>query len=189
MIGGTYEYLMSSLPDLSFQNTDEAKRKVLGLLKKYAGNAAGQLSTVELLDSEAQKFLPTSTFNIFQKITLKNIHEEIFQNSKSRVLANFSTFRFELKKELKALRTSQSGSEKKTAKNNLEKIISDSTPLEKEIQIMQYQWQKLEDFSAGHFSDLEAVFTYKIKLLLLLRWWSFDAEKGFAKFTKMTVKN
>ncbi len=180
---------MSSLPNLSFQNSAEAKQKVLGLLEKYAGSAAEQLSAAEILDREVQNFLPTSLFNIFQKINLKNIHEEIFQKNKSNVLSNFSKFNFELKKELIARRTSKNGSKKKTAKNNLEKIIADGTPLEKEIQIMKYQWQKLEDFSAGHFSDLEAVFAYKIKLLILLRWWSFDAEKGFAKFTKMTVKD
>ena len=189
MIGGTYEYLMNSLPDLSFQNTDEEKRKVLSLLKKYAGSAADRLTPIEVLDSEAQKFLPTSIFNVFQKINLKNIHEKEFQKNKSKVLSAFSIFSFELKKEFRAWRKSQNGSEKKTAKKNIEKIIGDGTPLEKEIQIMKYQWGKLEDFSAGHFSDLEAVFSYKIKLLILLRWWSFDAEKGFEKFSEMTLKN
>ncbi|MEO1262455.1 MAG: DUF2764 family protein [Bacteroidota bacterium] len=187
MIGGTYEYLISSLPDLSFQNTEESKRKVIDLLKKYAGSPLEQLSAVEILDSEAQKFLPVSTFNIFQKINLKNIHEERFQKNKSKVLSNFSTFSFELKKELKTWRTSKNRSEKKAEKNNPGKIIMGGTPLEQEIQIMKYQWQKLEEFSAGHFSDLEAVFTYKIKLLILLRWWSFDSKKGYAKFSKMTM--
>jgi hypothetical protein len=189
MIGGTLEYLMSSLPDLSFQNSDEVRQRVTGLLKKYAGPGGEELSPAEILDGEAQKFLPASVFYIFQKIDLKNIHEAEFQKNNSKVLAAYSTFIFQLKKEIKTWRTSQNESDKKAAKNKLENIIGDGTPLEKEIQLMKYQWHKLEEFSAGHFADREALFAYKIKLLILLRWWSFDAEKGFKKFTKMTAKN
>lgn len=187
MIGGTFEYLMSSLPDLSFQNTEEAKSKVLGLLEKYAGSTAEQLSAAEILDIEAEKFLPASMFDIFQKISLKNIHEPAFQKSKIRVLSAFSKLSFELKKAIKARRTSRNESEKTTTKDDLENIIGDGTPLEKEIQIMKYQWDRLEDFSAGHFSDMEALFAYKIKLLILMRWWSFNKQKGLAKFTQLTT--
>ena len=189
MIGGTLEYLMSSLPNLSFQNTDEAKQRVLGLLQKYAGNAATELRPVEILDSEAEKFLPASAFYVFQKINLKSIHQEEFHKNKSKVLSAFSKFTFELKNEIRAWRKPQHENEKKLAKNNIEKIIGEGTPLEKEIQIMKYQWNKLEDLSAGHFADIEALFAYKIKLIILLRWWSFNMEKGFEKFTRMTTNN
>ena len=189
MIGGTYEYLVSSLPNLSFQNTDEAKQKVLALLQKYSGNAAEELNPLEILDSEAQKFLPLSTFGVFQKMDLKNIHEEEFQNSKIRLLSAFSKFTFELKNEINVWRTSQNENEKKSAKKNIEKIIGDGSPLENEIQFMKYQWGKLEELSAGHFSDLEAIFSYKIRLMILLRWWSFNTEKGFEKFNQMTTNN
>ena len=188
MIGGTFEYLMSSLPNLSFQNTDETKQRVLGLLQKYAGNVV-EINPAEILDSEAEKFLPPSLFYIFQKINLKNIHEEAFQKNRSKVLSAFSKFTFEFKKEIKARRTSQNINEKKTANSDIEKIIGDGTPLEKEIQIMKYQWGKLEEISVGHFADVEALFTYKIKLIILLRWWSFNKENGFEKFTQMATKN
>lgn len=190
MIGGTFEYLMSSLPNLSFQNTEEAKQRVLRVLQKYAGNASEGLSPADILDEEAQKFLPASAFSIFQKMNLKNIHEEAFQKNKSQVLSAFSKFTFELKKEIKARRTSQDGNDKKSTKNNrIEEIIGDGTPLEKEIRIMQYQWDTLEALSVGHFADMEAVFTYKIKLMILLRWWSFNEEKGFKNFIRMTTNN
>jgi hypothetical protein len=188
MIGGTFEYLMSSLPNLSFQNTEETKQGVLGLLQKYAGKAV-ELSPVEILDSEAEKFLPTSAFYIFQKVSLKNIHEREFREHNSKVLSAFSKFTFELKKETKVWRKSQQEKEGKTVKNKLEEIIGEGTPLEKEIQIMKYQWNELEELSAGHFADVEALFTYKIKLMILLRWWSFKMEKGFEKFTQITTNN
>ncbi len=188
MIGGTYEYLMSSLPDLQFQNTNEVKQEVTGLLQKYAGSVADQYDPVKILDIEAQKFLPVSRYRIFKKMNLKNIHNEDFQHIKSKVVSNFSRFSFELKTQLKAWRTAQNSDERKSVKNHLDHILSAGTPLEKEIQIMKYQWHKLEDLSAGHFSDVEALFTYKLKLLILLRWWSFDAQTGFEKFTRITTK-
>jgi hypothetical protein len=189
MIGGTLEYLVSSLPNLSFQNTEEARGRVLGLLQKYAGVAANELSPAEILDSEAQKFLPASTFYTFQKINLRNIHELEFQQSKSTVLATFSKFTFDLKKEITQLRISEKGNEKNSSKSRLEKLLGQGTPLEKEIQLMKYQWEKLEEFSIGHYADLEALITYKIKLMILLRWWSFHVEKGFDNFTRMITNN
>ena len=189
MIGGTFEYLMSSLPNLSFQNTEELKGRVISLLQKYAGVGANEKSMVEILDSEAEKFLPASTFCIFQKINLRNIHEKEFQQSKSTVLSTFSKFTFELKNEIKQMRISQKESDEKSSKSSLEKLIGQGTPLEKEVQIMKYQWEKLEDLSVGHFADLEELIAYKIKLMILTRWWSFQTEKGFENFTRMTTNN
>lgn len=189
MIGGTYEYLMSSLPHLSFQNTDESNQAILGLLTKYGGSKTETLDPIEVIDSEAQKFLPPHMFYFFQKMNLRNIHKIEFQNTKSEVLSAFSSSTFDLKTKMKAWRISENGEDEKVGKNDFQKIINHGTPLEKEIQILKYQWRKLEDISVGHFSNLEAVFEYKIKLLLLLRWWSFDAEKGFAKFTQMTLNS
>ena len=189
MIGGTFEYLMSSMPNLSFLNTEESRESILGLLLKYSGNTSEELSPAAILDNEAKKYLPASAFDIFQKFNLKNIHEEEFQKSKSRVLSAFSKFTFDLKNEIKQLRTNEKGNEKKTLQSSVVKLISEGTPLEKEIQIMKYQWSKLEELSVGHFSDMEALFSYKIKLIILLRWWSFNAEKGFENFIQTTTNN
>ena len=189
MIGGSFEYLVSSLPSLPFQNTEEVKSRVIGLLQKYAGTTDHQIGPVEILDSEVQKFLPVSTFLIFQSISLKNIHELQFQQSNNTVLSTFSKFNFELKEQIMRFRISEEGNEKGSTKSSIEKIIGEGTPLDKEIQIMKYQWDKLEELSVGHYANLEALITYKIKLIILLRWWSFDAEKGFETFNRMITNN
>lgn len=189
MIGGTLEYLVSSLPNLSFQNTDEAKNRVFGLLQKYSGLPANTISPIEILDSEAQKFLSASAFYIFQKTSLENIHALEFQQSKSMVLSTFSKFTFDLKKEIRQLRISQKEKEQKSSNSGLEKLIGHGTPLDKEIQIMKYQWDKLEELSVGYFADLDALIIYKIKLMILLRWWSFKFEKGFETFTQTTTNS
>ena len=189
MIGGTLEYLMSSLPNLSFRQTEETKGQVLSLLKKYAGNTAGTLSPLEILDSEAQKYLSASDFAIFQKISLNNIHEEAFRNHRSKVLTAFSNFIFELKDSLKKWRIAQKEGQKKAINHKFESITAEGTPLEKEIRMMKYQWDKLEELSIGHFADFDALVIYKMKLMILLRWWSFNVEKGMAHFTQITSNN
>lgn len=186
MIGGTLEYLVSSLPNLSFQNLDEKKYQVLGLLQKYGDNTTGKLSPIEILDNEARKYLPASKFAVFQKINLKNIHRAEFRNYKSKVLTTFSSFTFELKKSINEWRISQDEEKKKPEKSKIGSIVGEGTPLEKEIRIMEYQWDKLEELSVGHFSDFDALLIYKIKLMILLRWWSFNVEKGMDHFIRIT---
>ena len=189
MISGNLEYLVSSLPGLTFQNTAEKRERVFGLLHTYAGAAAKDLSLLEILDIEAQKFLSPSTFEVFEKINLRNIHEPEFQESKSIVLSSFSKFSHELKEDIRRWRISHNDHEEKSPKSKVGKIIGQGTPLEKEIQIMKYQWEKLEEISVGHFANAEALTTYKIKLMILLRWWSFHAEKGFENFVQMTANH
>lgn len=189
MITGNLEYLVSSLPTLSFQNSEEKKERVFMLLKNYAGVQGNDKSLPEILDNEAQKFLPASTYHLFQKMKLRNIHEEEFQQSNSQVLSTFSKFNFELKEKIKLWRISQANNEEKSFKSAIETIIGQGTPIEKEIQIMKYQWENLEEIAVGHYANPEALTTYKIKLLILLRWWSFHTEKGFENFKRMTAKH
>lgn len=188
MIGGTFEYLVSSLPRLSFDNSEEVKARVFNLLKKYAGDNSHKKGMAEILDGEVQKFLPSSTFSDFQKIDLRKIHEPEFQESKSIILSSFSKFMLDMKNEIRDLRISQKENDEK-ASSRIGKLIGEGTPLEKEVHLMKYQWEKLEELSVGHFANLEALVTYKIKLMILSRWWSFDLERGFDNYTRMTTNN
>lgn len=183
-MGGTYEYLMSSLPHLTFRNTAAAQQEVLGLLRKYAGALAEGQSAAILLDGEARKFLPPKAFALFQKVNLHELHEAAFQTGTSKVLAAFSRFTLELKNDMRSIRTGES---KTSEQQKIADILGTGTPLEKEVRLMQYQWQRLEDLAQGHYADLEAIFAYKIKLLLLERWWSFEAEQGWTRFSELTA--
>jgi hypothetical protein len=189
MIGGTLEYLMSSLPNLTFQNTEAAQRRVRGLLRKYAGDAAKKSSPVQLLDREARKFLPAAEFAVFQQINLNNIHEAAFQTKQNKVLRAYSAFALELKVALREWRKQAGASEKKAWKDLPARLIDADNPLEREVRLMQYQWNTLEELAIGHYADAEALFSYKIKLMILERWWSFDREKGFQRFLQMTTNN
>lgn len=186
MIGGTLEYLMSSLPHLTFHNTAEAQERVLGLLRSYGGPTTDTLSPTQILDEEAQKFLSPTAFSVFQRMNLKNIHQPEFREADIPLLAAYSAFSLEFKVAIREWRTPSNEGDHKAANEQLTALISTGNPLEKELRIMQHQWATLEALSAGHFADVTALFTYKIKLLILLRWWSFDREKGFQRFLKMT---
>ena len=186
MIGGTLEYLMSSLPHLTFRNTAEEQERVLGLLRSYGGSTAEKLSPIQLLDEEARKFLSPADFSVFQQMTLQNIHAAAFRDRQNAVLAAYSAFSLELKTALREWRLLPGESERKAANEKLATVLGTGNPLEREVRLMKYQWDTLEALSAGHFADVAALFSYKIKLMILLRWWSFDREQGFRQFLQMT---
>ncbi len=65
MITGDLEYVMSSLPYLSFQDTDEERSKVFSILKKYAAPSEAEKGIIVILEEEARKFLnPKAISNI-----------------------------------------------------------------------------------------------------------------------------
>jgi hypothetical protein len=181
MTGGTLEYTISSLPNLAFQNTTEFKEQLLSLFQKYSGGKGGAPGPIEVLDQEACKFLPPAKYDLFQKIELRNIHESTFRQSRSRVLSRFSAFNLELKQQLAKWRKGE-----KPEKSEIVHLAAEGNPLVKEIRIMQYQWQQLEELSIGHFADFDALIIYKLKLLILLRWWSFHTEQGLSVFKQLT---
>ena len=184
MIGSDLEYIMTSLPYLSFEKGEEKRQKVLSLLFDYAGVEPGQSSPLDILDQEASKFLPSEDFLLFQKVDLKNIHQAPYLNTKSPTLSSFAHFVLSLKKGLADRRNPQS--EKSISSPELLETIDHGSPLEIEERLLKLQWDQLEDLSSGHFSDLDALIIYKLKLSILLRWWSFDAHLGYQKFIHLT---
>ncbi|MGB5663299.1 hypothetical protein [Eudoraea sp.] len=187
MITGNLEYMMSSLPYLSFQDTAEERSKVFSILKKYANPSELGKDIITILDEEASKFISANAYRLFQQIDLATIHAEAFQKSKNKILGAFSKYVYSLKRDIEQLRISRkNGLESTTKKPSLPLVPG--TPLEEEIQLLKWQWDKLEELSIGHYADFGALVIYKLKLLLLLRWWGFDQEQGFANFLNSTKK-
>ena len=179
MLAGNLEYVMSSLPDLSFSDSETIQQEVNSLFKKYASVDEASEDLVSILHAEAQKFLSARQFRRFQNIQLKTIHQEKFQKSKPKVVSEFSKFTRKLKQELKAYRISRK-SDNSLGKTRYELIgeLSEN-PLDAELQLLKLKWQKLNELSIGHYSDLSALIIYKLKLEVLLRWWSFNVDIGF----------
>nr|WP_299340178.1 DUF2764 family protein [Allomuricauda sp.] len=186
MISGNLEYLMSSLPYLSYQDTDEERSKVFSTFKKYAGLSERGKSVTTILDNEASKYLGAKKSELLQQISLEHIHQEVFRQTNTRVLAAFSAYMYVLKKELQQLRISRKEHKEASPTKKSALPLVPGTPLEEEIQILKWQWEKLEELSIEHYADFEALVLYKLKLLLLIRLWSFDQEQGFENFLNIT---
>jgi hypothetical protein len=184
MLTGNLEYIISSLPNLSFSDTEALKHEVKSLFQKYASVEEASKDLISVLQVEASKYLSTKAFERFQNVNFNTIHQSEYQNSKTDVVAEFSQFMFLLKSELKTYRLARK-SEESSTKVNYEWLPDLSeNPLEAEQQLLKLQWGELEALTIGHYSDFSALILYKLKLQLLLRWWSFDMETGFDVFQK-----
>lgn len=182
MIQGNLEYLMSSLPYLSFQGTEEESARVGTLFRNYAGPMGGEKDILSIFEDEAGKFLSADEFQTLKQIRLEDIHGLSFRKSKNKVLAAFSAFAYGMKQDLRYLRLARKSNLEASAHKRPSLPLKPGNPLEEEIQLMSWQWEALEELSIGHYADFGALCIYKLKLLLLVRWWGFDRKKGFEKF-------
>lgn len=182
MISGNLEYITSSLPYLTFQDTGEVRSKVSSLLLKYDGSSAEEKSLVTILETEAGKFLNAKNFKLFSQINLNSIHNSAFRQSKVGVLTAFANYVFAMKQDIKQLRIARKNDTEQSLLNKTTIPITPGNPLDEELQLLKLQWNKLETLSSGHYANFSALIIYKLKLQVLLRWWSFDMEKGFDIF-------
>lgn len=186
MISGDLEYLINSLPYLSFSQKDTLETGVNKLMRSYAGPDVVDAGLDAILDSEARKFLSSTQYEQFSTVTLQNIHENKFRQSKNHVLSGISNFMHSLKSQLRDVRIQRrkrQGAEGVAIKNM---PIEAGNPLEEQTQILQLMWTAVNDLSAGHYSDYDALLTYKLKLMILMRYWSFDQQLGYEKYTKLS---
>jgi hypothetical protein len=182
MIQGNLEYLISSLPYLSFQDTEEERRRVASIFERYAGPAAQEKGTLAIFEDEAGKFLAPDDFQTLKGIRLEDIHRPYFRKSKNKVLATFSGYAYGLKEDIRHLRLARKFNLEGSVHRKTSLPLIPGNPLEEEIQFMKWKWDALEELSIGHYADFGALCIYKLKLLLLMRWWGFDRKKGFEKF-------
>ena len=84
MLTGNLEYLVSTLPTLSFHFSGENRNKVYTIFGKYAGLSSYEVNPISVLNQEVKKFLSTQDFEIFQKIDLRYIYQSHFRNSSSK---------------------------------------------------------------------------------------------------------
>jgi len=186
MISGDLEYLMTSLPYLTFNASEESKKAVSDCLRKYSDQGMGDLTLDRLLDIEAAKYLSRQRTNFFKEITLDQLHKDNLVNSDLPLLAGFSRYVAGLRDELKILRIARREADDPIAIERLPSPIKTGNPLEEEIRILELQWDRIEALSSMHFSNFSALVAYKLKLMLLLRLWSFDQNKGYEIFVKTT---
>lgn len=186
MIQGNLEYLMSSLPHLSFHNTSEVRNRVESILRKYAGPVHEEDDLIDILDAEAAKFLPPGKQHSFERLSLANVHQSAFRESKDKAIAEFANWMYALKTDLAEMRKARRDKRSQSSQKKRALPIEPGSPLEEEVQLLGLQWDMADEIAVGHHADFGALISYKLKLMILLRWWSFDPKQGFEVFKSNT---
>ena len=177
---------MSSLPYLSFDHSGESQRRVSDCFKKYAGAQFAELPLVDLLEREAAKFLSHARYRQFKEVHLDRIHQDAYIHASLPLLSGFAGYVASLRQELKEVRLARRQATDQAALEKIALPFKPGNPLEEEIRVLQLQWDKLDELSAMHYADFSALLAYKLKLMLMVRLWSFDEQKGYEIFVEST---
>ncbi|MEZ4987864.1 MAG: DUF2764 family protein [Saprospiraceae bacterium] len=181
---GNLEYLMSSLPYLRWQVATD--KQVIDLLAQYASVDTEHADPMQILETEASKYLSAEKSMLFQSIRLEHIHQPIFQLPALGRIAQFSHFDATLRQQIATLRLARRANQQQGANQSLPRIITPGSPLQEEMQLLRLQWDKLEELAIGHYADWDALVVYKLKLMILQRLWSFDSLRGMDVFKRLT---
>lgn len=146
-------YLMCSLPALSFGQPPPIT------LKKFREMAKYELSS--------------RSFNILEQMSMQGSDS----NDRKAKMKKVDNMLEGLLKDISEIRNSRN--EKRQARPALlPGSLLEANPLDREIQIMQWQWEYLDSLVFGKNFSLAEVVVYKLKLQLLFRMQSFNEERG-----------
>jgi len=133
--------------------------------------------------NEAQKWLPPTDYRLLKEANINTTAESVEDPPE---LKSFKRFENGLRTELSHWR--------KAYKQRLEykptafpiALLKEGNPLEIEINLLSLRWDFLNDLEFGHYSDLDFLIIYLLKLQILLRRRSFDKMSGLEKFQTYT---
>jgi hypothetical protein len=187
MMPGNLEFIMSSLPYLSFPPSQEELARIARVLYQYDNTGQRDKSLVEILEEEAGRYLNKEQQRLFNAITLANLHREEFRDSANKTLSKYARFTFDLKDRIRHLRSLRKGRPQQESKI-LPLPLEPGDPLREEIRLMSLQWEELERHTIGHYADFSALVSYKIKLQILERYWQFNPQRGMEIFRSITKR-
>lgn len=159
-----YFYFAAQLPMLSFDNLEEVPTKDFFL-------------------EEASKWLSKTDLDV-----LNSVNIELFKtDKKSMILRECCAFEYELRQELTKYRKSQK--EDFEYKSNFfpMSLVKEGSPLDAEKKLLLFRWEFLEEKQLGHYSDLDYLIIYYMKLQMLWRLMSFNKEHGLESFKNLCV--
>ncbi|MFQ3579336.1 MAG: hypothetical protein SNJ71_04250, partial [Bacteroidales bacterium] len=178
---GNLEYLVCSLPLLQFSANEDIKRRTLQTFTFYYGKPVEQEQVLTVLNEICFPFLSQEQQSIFS--SLHYYDDTLICEIPTGVLNDYYTALDELKTKLMQFRIQRKNS-KQTKDESV--LGLSGTPLEQEIQLMKLQWTLLDDIDTVDFASFEALCIYKLRLMILLRYWSFSEERGFTLLLEST---
>ncbi len=143
-------YLMTSLPSLSLGEAPPI--------------------TIDEFNDDAKHQLSSRHFKALQSVDIQKLEAKVG-------VKNISSLLETIKEDLSEVRTAKAQS-RRAKPERLPLNALRGNPLEREMQIMQWQWEELQDIEAGKTFTLTEVLVYKLKLQLVERLYSFDKVKG-----------
>ncbi len=150
-------YLMTSLPSLSL----------------------GQVPPITIDDfyNDAKKQLSAKHFQVLQSVDMQKMNANIG-------IKSIASFINDVKEDFSEVR--QAKAQNRVAKTNRlpQKLIA-GNPLEREKNILQWQWEELGDMEVGKTFTLTEVLVYKLKLQLVTRLHSFNKANGAKVLAKV----
>lgn len=143
-------YLMTSLPSLSLGEAPPI--------------------TIDEFNDDAKRELSSRHFKALQSVDIQKLEAKVG-------VKNISSLLETIKEDLSEVRTAKAQS-RQAKPERLPLSALRGNPLEREMQIMQWQWEELQDIEAGKTFTLTEVLVYKLKLQLVERSYSFNKVKG-----------
>lgn len=143
-------YLMTSLPSLT-----------LGEVPPI---------TIDEFNNDAKRFLSSRHFKAVQSVDIQKMNSKVGVKSISSLLKS-------IKEDLSEIREAKVQN-RQAKPERMPNSLLRGNPLEREKNIMQWQWEELQDIEAGKIFTLTEVLVYKLKLQLVERLHSFDKNNG-----------
>lgn len=143
-------YLITSLPSLSLKEEPPI--------------------SMDEFNDDAKKQLSARQFNILESVDIRNINGNIG-------IKSISSFLNATREDLSEIRKARAQN-RQARPQQMPASALRGNPLERELSIMQWQWEQLQDIESANTFNLTEVLVYKLKLQLVSRRHSFDREKG-----------
>jgi len=161
-----YYYLMSQLPYLNFGEEPSISERYF-------------------LD-ESAKWMSKKDYACLLQVNIRNYLLKDERSIISDFLRKYIEFEYTLRKELSNWRKSRKeGYEYKSIFFSSD-FFKESNPLELEKKLLYLRWKFIEENTIENYYDLDAAIAYYLKLQILLRFFSFNKEKGKEKFQKIS---
>jgi len=154
-----YFYFAAQLPLLSLQQTEN-------------------ISSKQFFIEEASKWLSKKDIKILLSVNLDDYHVD--KRNQTQKLC--SQFEYEIRSEIAKYRKSLHEDFEYKVSLFPMTMLKDGSPLDVENRLLQLRWDFYEENSQGHYSDLNYLILYYLKLQILWRIMSFDKENGQKKF-------
>ncbi len=161
-----YYYLVASLPHLEF-NDDPPIEK-------------------EVFREECRKWLSRRDL---QMLYSAKISESEKDASNAKVVSDWKTFDSELRRLLSLEREGNKITGSSPIPSALEEVLSEGSPLQKEIKYEKMRWDFLDSEGKQHFFDINWLAVYFLKLQILDRLATFNKDKGEKVFYNLCEVN